>query len=205
IDKLLAPNINQRYQSVGEVLKELESVKYQKSFAASGSQTGGNNPSLLTKILGGIPQVIKGRIMQEFGNTEAAIAAYDRAINIRPHNYDAWYKKAEVCYQLKCYEEAIFCYQKTVKLQPNHWQGWRSLGVLFYQFNRFEKSVESYFKSLDIQPEQPMVWLWLSLAIKKSGDEQKAQMCLEKAREYLPKSPVETAEILWQAWEKLVR
>ncbi|NES06087.1 MAG: tetratricopeptide repeat protein [Okeania sp. SIO2F4] len=205
IDRLLVPNISERYQSVGEVLKELESVKYQKSFAASASQTGNNNPSLLTKMLGGIPQVIKGRIMQEFGKTEEAIASYDRAIAIRPNNYDAWYKKAEVCYQLKRYEEAIFCYEKTVKLQPNHWQGWLSLGVLFYQFNRYEKSVESYFKSLDIQPEQPMVWLWLSLAIRKSGDEQKAQMCLEKARQCLPKSPVETAEILWRAWEKLVR
>nr|WP_293165754.1 tetratricopeptide repeat protein [Okeania sp. SIO2C9] len=143
--------------------------------------------------------------MQEFGKTEAAIASYDRAISIRPNNYDAWYKKAEVCYQLKRYEEAIFCYQKTVKLQPNHWQGWRSLGVLFYQLQRYEKAVESYFKSLDIEGNQPMVWLWLSLAIKKSGDEQKAQMCLEKARECLPKSPVETSQILWQAWEKLIR
>ncbi|NET15606.1 MAG: protein kinase [Okeania sp. SIO1H6] len=205
IDKLLAPNINQRYQSVEDVLKELESVKYQKSFASSKSQAGGNNPSLLTKMLGGIPQVIKGRIMQEFGKTEAAIASYDLAISIRPNNYDAWYKKAEVCHQLKRYEEAIFCYQKTVKLQPNHWQAWRSLGVLFYQLQRYEKAVESYFKSLDIEGNQPMVWLWLSLAIKKSGDEQKAQMCLEKARQSLPKSPVETSQILWQAWEKLIQ
>lgn len=205
IDRLLAPNINQRYQSVTEVLRELEAVKYQKSFASSTSQPAGNNPSLLTKMLGGIPQVIKGRIMQEFGKTEAAIASYDRAIAIRPNNYDAWYKKAEICHQLKRYEEAIFCYEKTVKLQPNHWHGWRSLGVLLYQFKRYERAVESYFKSLDIQPEQPMVWLWLSLAIKKSGDEQKAQMCLEKARQTLPNSPVETAEILWQAWEKLIQ
>nr|WP_240038998.1 MULTISPECIES: tetratricopeptide repeat protein [Okeania] len=143
--------------------------------------------------------------MQEFGKTEAAIASYDLAISIRPNNYDAWYKKAEVCHQLKRYEEAIFCYQKTVKLQPNHWQAWRSLGVLFYQLQRYEKAVESYFKSLDIEGNQPMVWLWLSLAIKKSGDEQKAQMCLEKARQSLPKSPVETSQILWQAWEKLIQ
>jgi len=205
IDQLLAPNINERYQFVREVLKELESVKYQKRFAGSGSQTGGNDPSLLTKMLGGIPQVIKGRIMQEFGKTEEAIAAYDRAINIRPNNYDAWYKKAEVCYKLKRYEEAIFCYEKTVKLQPNHWQGWRSLGILFYQSNRYEKSVECYFKSLDIQSEQPMVWLWLSLVIRKSGDEQKAQMCLQKARQFLSNRPAEAVEILWQAWEKLIR
>ena len=76
---------------------------------------------------------------------------------------------------------------------------------MFYQFNRYEKSVECYFKSLDIQSEQPMVWLWLSLAIKKSGDEQKAQMCLYKARQCLPNSRVETAEILWKAWEKLIQ
>lgn len=205
IDQLLAPNINERYQFVGQVLKELEPFKYHKIFAGSGSQTGGNDPSLLTKMLGGIPQIIKGRIMQEFGKTEEAIAAYDRAINIRPNNYDAWYKKAEVCYQLKRYKEAVFCYEKTVKLQPNHWQGWRSLGVLSYQSNRYEKSVECYFKSLDIQSEQPMVWLWLSLAIRKSGDEQKAQMCLQKARQFLSNSPAEAVEILWQAWEKLIQ
>ena len=205
IDQLLAPNINERYQFVEQVLKELESIKYQKSFADSVSQMGGNNPSLLTKMLGGIPQIIKGRIMQEFGKTEEAIAAYDRAINIRPNNYDAWYKKAEVCYQLKRYNSAIFCYEKTVKLQPNHWQGWRNLGVLFYQSNRYEKSVECYFKSLDIQSEQPMVWLWLSLAIRKSGDEQKAQMCLQKAKQFLSNSPAEAVEILWQAWEKLIQ
>ncbi|MCL2934784.1 MAG: serine/threonine protein kinase, partial [Trichodesmium sp. MAG_R03] len=64
---------------------------------------------------------------------------------------------------------------------------------------------ECYFKSLDIQSEQPMVWLWLSLAIRKSGDEQKAQMCLQKAKQFLSNSPAEAVEILWQAWEKLIQ
>lgn len=202
-DKLLANDLARRYQSASEVWAAVIDLR-EEPVVVSGNANSGKNSSFFTRMLGGFPQVIKGRIMQEFGQVEAAIAAYDRAISLRPNNANAWYKKAGLCYRLQRYQEALGCYEKTVKLKPEIWEAWRDRGLLLYKFNREKEAIDSYFQSLEIQPHQPMVWLWLSLAIKRSGDDKKAEMCLSKAKELLPLSPVETAEILWRAWENLI-
>jgi len=205
LDKLLVPDVDGRYQSAAEVLAALEELPPNTFISGNTAGQKPANSSLLGRMLGGIPQVIRGRIMQELGESEAAIASYDRALAIRPKNHDAWYKKGCLCYQLKRYEEALLCFEKTVKIKENHWQGWRDKGLLLYKFKKYKQAVDSYFKSLEIQPNQTMVWLWLSLAIKQTGDDKKAQMCLAKAKEILPSNPTETADLLWSAWENLIR
>ncbi|NEP45748.1 MAG: tetratricopeptide repeat protein, partial [Okeania sp. SIO2H7] len=203
LDKLLANDVNLRYQSAAEVLIALEDLPYNISENATGK--GAGNYSFLARMLGGIPQVIRGKIMQKLGDSEAAIAAYDRALSIRPNNADAWYKKGCLCYGLNRHEEALVCFEKTVRIEQNHWQGWRDKGLLLYRFKKYKQAVDSYFKSLEIQPNQAIVWLWLSLAIKQTGDDKKAQMCMERAGEILPNNPTETAELLWYAWESLIK
>lgn len=203
LDKLLANDVNLRYQSAAEVLTALAELPYYISGDSPGQ--GAGNSSLFARVLGGIPQVIRGRIMQEMGESEGAIASYDRALAIRPNNHNIWYKKGCLCYELNRHEEALLCFEKTVKIKPNHWLGWRDRGLLLYKFKKYKQAVDSYFKSLEIEPNQTIVWLWLSLAIKQTGDEKKAQMCLEKAKEILPNNPTQTADLLWSAWESLIR
>ncbi len=205
LDKLLAPDVAQRYQSATEVLTDLKELPPNTLLFWEMQGQKQANSSLLGRMLGGIPQVIRGRIMQELGESEAAIASYDRALAIRPNNQDAWYKKGCLCYKLKRYEEALLCFEKTVKIKENHWQGWRDRGLLLYKFKKYKQAADSYFKSLEIQPNQTMVWLWLSLTIKQTGDDKKAQMCLAKAKEILPNNPAETADLLWFAWESLIK
>jgi serine/threonine protein kinase len=205
LDRLLVADVSQRYQSAAEVLTALEELPPNTFISGNTGGQKQTNSSLLGRMLGGIPQVIRGRIMQELGESEAAIASYDRALAIRPNNPDAWYKKGCLCYKLKRYEEALLCFEKTVKIKENHWQGWRDKGLLLYHFKKYKQAVDSYFKSLEIQPNQTLVWLWLSLAIKQTGDDKKAQMCLVKAKEILPNNPTETADLLWSAWESLIK
>ena len=205
LDKLLVNDVNQRYQSAAEVLTALEGLPYNTFISGNTGAQRPTNSSLFARMLGGIPQVIRGRIMQELGESEAAIASYDRALAIRPNNHDAWYKKGCLCYQLTRYEDALLCFERTVKIKENHWQGWRDQGLLLYKFKKYKQAVDSYFKSLEIQPNQTIVWLWLSLAIKQTGDDKKAQMCLAKAKEILPNNPTEAADLLWSAWESLIR
>lgn len=205
LDRLLVPDVDGRYQSAAEVLTALEELPPHTVISGNTVAQKQANSSLLGRMLGGIPQIIRGRIMQELGESEAAIASYDRALAIRPNDRDAWYKKGCLCYKLQRYEEALLCFEKTVKIQENHWQAWRDKGLLLYKFKKYKQAVDSYFKSLEIQPNQTMVWLWLSLAIKQTGDDKKAQMCLAKAKEILPNNPTETADLLWSAWENLIR
>ncbi|MGB3240071.1 MAG: protein kinase [Geitlerinemataceae cyanobacterium] len=200
LDRLVSPYLNQRYQSAVEVLEVLRSLpKISPTIAPLPT-----NPSFLDRVLGGIPQAIVGRLVEEFGSPEAAISAYDRALAVNPNNASMWYKKATVYLNLKKIDEAIYCYQKTVEIQPTHAEAWSNLGHLRYKNRHDREAVESYLKSLAIQGDRPLVWLCLSAAVKRLGDDREAQRCLQKAKQLLLTSNAQTqAQILWQAWDIL--
>lgn len=220
LDKLLQHAITQRYHSAAEVLQDLMALTSEKnasshsataekipSQSAANSQktTTNNNPSFIAKILGGTPQVLTGKIMQTLGNYEKALDLYERAIQINPNNYDAWYKKGCLYWELQCGEKAIICYEKTLEIKPDHYEAWRSLGTALYSLQRYEEAVYSYDKALQIYPHQPTFWLWRSIALKLLGKNTEAQISFAKAKETLPANSAEKAAILLEAWENLIK
>ncbi|HIK28001.1 MAG: serine/threonine-protein kinase [Oscillatoriaceae bacterium SKW80] len=218
LDKLLQPALEQRYQSAAEVLQDLTALSSENSAysysataekipyqSASNSKNATKNLSFIAKILGGTPQVLTGKIMQSLGNYEKALDLYDRAIQINPRNYDAWYKKGCLYWELQRYEKAIICYEKTLEIKPDHYEAWRSLGTLLYSLQRYEEAVFSYDKALQIYPHQPTLWLWRSMALKLLGKSAEAQISFAKAKEILPANSAEKAAILLEAWENLIK
>ncbi|HIK33613.1 MAG TPA: tetratricopeptide repeat protein [Oscillatoriales cyanobacterium M4454_W2019_049] len=202
LDRLVCPELNQRYQSAAEVLQVLRSLpKISPTIAPPPAK-----PSFFNRVLAGIPQAIVGRIVREFGSPEAALNAYDRALAIDPNNAGVWYQKATLYLKLQQLEDAIYCFQKTLKLQPNKSEAWGQLGNLYLRTHRDREAMESYLKFLELQPDQPLAWLCLSAILKRLGDDREARRCLEKAKKLLLTSTAETqANILWQAWDILTR
>jgi tetratricopeptide (TPR) repeat protein len=53
------------------------------------------------------------------GKYENALALYDRALEINPHNLDALYNKGNTLYSLSRYEEAVIWYDKSLAIEPD--------------------------------------------------------------------------------------
>ncbi len=216
LDRLLEANLNQRYHSATEVLTDLDwlppvthrrNPKPNPSPGVRGNSPPPppNNPSIVSRLIGATPQMIKGTILENFGKFEAAIASYDQAIALKPNNADAWYKKARLYAEMGNYDEALSGYEKTLELKPDRWDAWRDKGIMLYKLRRYQDAVSSYLKALQYQPNQALVWLLMSMAIKQTGNNKEAQTTLDQARQLMPERDAERASMLWQAWEILIK
>ena len=68
----------------------------------------------------------------ELQNTQAAIQAYRRAVDIDPRDYRAWYGLGQTYEILKMFNYAIYYYRKAVQLRPYDSRMW--LGKFIYAF-----------------------------------------------------------------------
>jgi superkiller protein 3 len=48
------------------------------------------------------------------------IAAYDRALQIKPNDYEAWNNRGNALFNLGRYEEAITCYDRAIEIKPDY-------------------------------------------------------------------------------------
>ncbi len=216
LDRLLEANLNQRYHSAPEVLTDLDWLppvphrttarpKPSPGVRSNPQSPPPTNPSIVSRLMGATPQMIKGTILENFGKYEAAIASYDQAISLKPDNADAWYKKARLCAEMGNHEGALFGYEKTVELKPSRWDAWRDRGIILYKLRRYQEATSSYLKALQFQPSQPLIWLLMSMSIKQVGNHKEAQTTLEQAGQLMPERDSDQATILWQAWEILIK
>ena len=86
---------------------------------------------------------------------------FDRAIEIQPDNYVAYYLRGSV-YMLQNavknhYEKAISDYNRAIQLQPNHTTSYVKLGKAYYMIGEYEKAIASYTKALQLEPSEVVV------------------------------------------------
>ncbi|MDR3783147.1 MAG: tetratricopeptide repeat protein [Candidatus Nitrosotalea sp.] len=58
------------------------------------------------------------------GDSEDALIAYDKALELDPNHVSAWNNKGIVLYRLKRFEEAIICYDKAIEIEPQYANAW---------------------------------------------------------------------------------
>ena len=140
-----------------------------------------NYKSIVFKTLGGLSLVSIGLVTSIFavnrlntanakelyqqGNTyyelqryQKAIAAYDRAIEIKPNYSLSWNGKGATLYELKQYEDALIAYDKAIQLQPSYLDAWKGRAFTLYKLNRYSEALASFDKVLDQENELPEVW-----------------------------------------------
>ena len=62
----------------------------------------------------------KGNTLYDQGDYEAAILAYDKALDLNPNLPSAYFKRGYVKYEIGQYSEAISDYDEAIRLDPNH-------------------------------------------------------------------------------------
>ncbi len=84
--------------------------------------------------------VLRGRIMLEKGNLEAAATAFDRAEQIDASNVEAKYYKGILAERLNRTEEALACYQSAALLDPSNPQYVIATAETLVDLNRREEA-----------------------------------------------------------------
>jgi tetratricopeptide (TPR) repeat protein len=124
-------------------------------------------------------QLIMARLGDAYdlaGRADDAVAAYKRAIELKPSF--AYYNNLGGIYgRAGKIDEASASYQKAAELDPAQAaQAWRNFGITMYNANKYKEAVEPLKKSTELDPKNAQSWYLLgtvlvgTMGFKKVGD-----------------------------------
>ncbi|MTJ15857.1 tetratricopeptide repeat protein [Dolichospermum sp. UHCC 0299] len=117
---------------------------------------------------------------------EEAISSYDKAVEIKPDYYEAWYNRGISLGNLGRYEEAISSYDKAVEFKPDYHQAWNNRGISLGNLGRYEEAISSYDKAVEFKPDYHQAWNNRGISLGNLGRYEEAISSYDEAVEFKP-------------------
>ncbi|MBW4495277.1 MAG: tetratricopeptide repeat protein [Oscillatoria princeps RMCB-10] len=131
-----------------------------------------------------------GNQLWRLGKNEEALAAFDRAIQIQPAFYQAWYAKGLTLSFQSRYEKAIAAFDRAIReSQEKFAPAWRWRGGALQSLKRYEEALASYDKAIALDPNNFIVYVWRGVALNELKRNQEAIAAYSKAIELNPNHP----------------
>jgi tetratricopeptide (TPR) repeat protein len=124
----------------------------------------------------------------DFEEYEAAIDAYDKALEIRPDDDHVWHTHGNLHDVLGRKEEAIASYDKALEIKPDDDHVWYDRGNSHDVLGRKEEAIASYDKALEIRPDFDPAWNNRGYSLHGLGRKEEAIASYDKALEIRPGS-----------------
>jgi len=103
---------------------------------------------------------------ERLGNYDAAIAAYQKAIELKPTSADYYTRLSLALAKAGKIPEATQACEKAVALDPSKGgTGWFNLGVVLYYANNLPDAVEPLKKATALNPNSPDAWYLLGASL----------------------------------------
>jgi tetratricopeptide (TPR) repeat protein len=127
-----------------------------------------------------------GNVLKAKGQTEAALAAYRRAVEMRPDLTQPAYNLGVLLQEMGRGEEAAAAFQKVLEIDPEYVQAYNNLGNLYRSFGDVGKAIASFRKAAEIDPTFAEAYNNLGNIHKDRGETEKAVAYYEKAAKARP-------------------
>jgi protein O-GlcNAc transferase len=104
---------------------------------------------------------------------DEALAAFDKAIEIRSDLAQAWLYRGNVLTELNNYDRAFFDFSRALELEPDLAEAWFGLGSLHAESKRLDQAIAAYDKALALKADLAEAWLGrgnLLIALKRYDD-----------------------------------
>ncbi|MDB9529479.1 tetratricopeptide repeat protein [Oscillatoria sp. CS-180] len=119
----------------------------------------GNLTSLLEGLKKAMPQISfsatdylkEGNAFFFESRYDDALAAYDRAIQLNPELYEAWFTKASTLMLLQRYEEATNTYQFATQLKPESYDAWVGQGTALTKAHNYEGAIAAFNEAIALK------------------------------------------------------
>lgn len=213
VDRMVRYHFRERYQFVGEVLKELKNLRTTaiantvnlltpvqkapiskmtaeisalprsrrgrsitslqigamavvaailmfKSLSSTQNASQQNSEALVTStnVTQATNFLNQGNQLQDSGQHEKALAAYDKALKVKPDSLEASWSRCYALNQLQRYQAAIAACDNALKIKPNYYNAWWSKGYALDELQRYEAALTAYDRALKIKPDFSEAW-----------------------------------------------
>lgn len=111
----------------------------------------------------------------------AAIANYDKAIELNPAYTDAWVRKGITLYNEKAHYEAAVCLNEAVRLSPMLFKAVYNRGKNRMALNEIDGALADFDRAVSIKPDHPKAHELFGDALMRSGKENEAALQWEIA------------------------
>ncbi|OUL35504.1 serine/threonine-protein kinase [Nostoc sp. 106C] len=100
----------------------------------------------------------QGNTLYDLQRYQDALAAYNKAVDIRPNYAQGWYGRGNSLSALKQYKEALAAYDKAIQIQPDYLEAWSSRGFVLENSQRYKEAIASFDKALQLENNSPEIW-----------------------------------------------
>lgn len=109
-------------------------------------------------------------------DTRAALANYDKALELYPEYTDAWVRKGVTLLNEKKYDEAEICLNQAVRLRPMEFKAVYNRGKLRLKMGDTERAIADLDKATTLKPEHPGAHELFGDALMQAGKEDAAAL-----------------------------
>jgi tetratricopeptide (TPR) repeat protein len=112
-----------------------------------------------------------GDTNERLGNYDAAIAAYQKAIELKPASADYYTRMSVALARAGKMQEATDAVVKAAALDPSKGaMGWLNLGIVLYNSNRLPEAVAPLQKATALDAKNPQAWYLLGASLVATMD-----------------------------------
>lgn len=129
----------------------------------------------------------QGNLFSASTEWEAAIAAYDAAISIKPDDHYALTNKGIALGKLGRHDEAIAAFDAAISIQPDKHEAWDGRGYLLATAGRLDKAIASFEKAIELNPQNANAIYNEAYVLSMQGDLEAAFDLLQRAFDIEPK------------------
>ncbi len=111
-----------------------------------------------------------GKIRLEMGRYGDALAQFEQALALHPHDVDSWYHRAEALACLNRYDEALTSLEQAqVLAEIDQASLWVQKAVILLLLNRPNAALVCCNHALWVDPEAAQAWLFRGVALHRLG------------------------------------
>jgi tetratricopeptide (TPR) repeat protein len=126
--------------------------------------------------------------LYKIGAYEEEIAAYDRALEIKPDKDVAFYNKGIALIRLGRYEEAIVAADCASEIKPDSYEAFDIKGCALSRLYRYEEAIVTYERASEIKPDSYEAFYNKGISLSWLGRYEEAIVAYERASEIKPDS-----------------
>ena len=130
--------------------------------------------------------VTQGIVEEKKGNYENALALFNQALKINPHDDYSWFKLGYILDELGRCEEAVTSLDKAIEINPDYDHAWNNRGIVLSNLGNNEEALDSYNKAIELNPEHYDALNNRSLVLGELGRYEEAVASYDKAIEINP-------------------
>lgn len=127
----------------------------------------GRLTDLLDSLKSAIPQLTftasdyikQGNALFFESRYDDAIAAYDKAIQLAPDLYEAWFGRASSLVVLQDYDDALDAYGRALALNAESVEAWVGQGTVLRKLQQLDEAIAAFERASALKPEDVRIWL----------------------------------------------